>query len=129
MLAAEHIRTALEALEAGRLPDDSARLHLLAAVRRAEDGLPWHEAIGRAGWLAKRQRDSALRRAAALLADDNLGDWALAERLAAALARVRERRARTMHPPLRDALVEALEAAACPSSVRQLYRLLTANCS
>lgn len=129
-LAVDHIRRAVDALAAGRLPDDADRLHLVAAVERAEAGLSWDQATGRCGTLAVRQRDHALMRAAGLLTDAGIGPWHVAGRLSAALERVQQGKAASMHPPLREALSEAITAGngTTPTSRRQLYRLLTGCC-
>lgn len=127
MLTLDHLARAVEALDRGELPDAAARAHVVATWRRWRSGLPWDWAAGRAGPLATAERNAALRRAGALLASPGETPWTIAGRLRSALVRVRDRRAASMPPEIRDALADALAAGGGRVLKRDsLYRLLSA---
>lgn len=123
MLARDRIAEAAEALARGELPEPAARLHLVAALDRLAHGASWSEAAGLSGWLARAERDHALRRAAELLGPAE--PWTLAGRLHAALVRVSTRGGWSLPAELREHLADALRAGGGRVLKRDsLYRLL-----
>lgn len=128
MLARDRIRAALDALAAGRLPDPSDRLALLASVQRAEHGLSWTAATGRTGTLAKAERNDAIRRAGRILDPTGSTPWRTARRIRDLLLRLMRRHpARAPADDAEAALIDAITAAdgAPPVSTRQICRILT----
>lgn len=124
MLTLDLVAEALLDLERGRLPDETARLHLCSTLRRALAGAPWSWAVGSAGSLALAQRNRALRAAARWLDPGDERPWILAGRLREALARAETRGLREAPPELQEHLDDALRLGAGALCRDALYRIL-----
>lgn len=105
-----------------RRPDAPLPAHLVAAVRRAldryADGCTLAQAFETGD---RRRRDSALRRAAELLAPDR-GTWTQAGLVLQAVTRFRDAK-REPRTPAEEVFLVAI-AEGCPGTQRQIYTIL-----